>query len=62
MIEYKVYSFNTSKAAYYYIRKNPSKYSLLIVDYKILGKNGLFLVTKLLEINPKLNVILLNGL
>jgi DNA-binding NtrC family response regulator len=35
------------------------KYSLLIIDDKMPKINGLFLTAKLLEINPKLNVIIM---
>jgi hypothetical protein len=41
--------------------RNPNKYSLLIIDDKISNTNELFLSTKFLEINPNLNVILLNN-
>lgn len=59
MIEYDVCSFNNSKVAYDHIKQNPDKYSLLIVDNKT--PDGLFLATKLLDLNPKLNILLLNG-
>ena len=45
--------------AYEHIKKNSDKYSLLIIDDKMPNVNGLFMGTKLLEINPKLNVIIL---
>jgi DNA-binding NtrC family response regulator len=54
-------SFTDPLLAYRHIQENPSKYSLLIIDDKISNINGLFISTKLLEINPKLNVILLNN-
>lgn len=60
MIEYEVCSFNNSKSAYEHISENPDKYSLLILDYEMPDMNGLMLATKLLEINPKINVILLS--
>jgi FixJ family two-component response regulator len=47
--------------AYEHIKENPDKYSLLIIDDKMPNVNGLFFSTKLLEINPKLNVILLSN-
>jgi DNA-binding NtrC family response regulator len=54
-------SFTDPLLAYRHIQENPSKYSLLIIDDKISNINGLFISTKLLEINPKLNVILLDN-
>ena len=39
-------------------KENPDKYSLLITDDKMADMDGLFLSTKLLEVNPKLHVIL----
>ena len=54
-------SFTDPLLAYRHIQENPNKYSLLIIDDKISNINGLFISTKLLEINPKLNVILLNN-
>ncbi len=53
--------FTDTVLAYEHIKKNPNKYSLLIIDDKMPNVNGLFLSTKLLEINPKLNVILLSN-
>ena len=55
-----VSSFTDPIAAYEHIKKNPNKYSLVIIDDKMPDMNGLFLSTKLLEINPKLNVIILS--
>jgi DNA-binding NtrC family response regulator len=45
---------------YQHIQENPYKYSLIIIHDKIPNVNGLFLSTKLLEINPKLNVIIMS--
>ena len=42
--------------AYEHIKENTDKYSLLIIDDKMPNVNGLFMGTKLLEINPKLNL------
>ena len=61
MSGYTVSSFSDPLLAYQHIQENPDKYSLVIVDEKIFNFNGLFSSTKLLEINPKLNVILLNN-
>ena len=58
---YNVSSFTDPLLAYQHIKENPDKYSLLIIDDKMPNVNGLFLSTKLLEINPKLNVILLSN-
>jgi DNA-binding NtrC family response regulator len=60
MSGYTVSSFTDPLLAYQHIQGNPDKYSLVIVDEKIFNLNGLFSSTKLLEINPKLNVILLS--
>jgi DNA-binding NtrC family response regulator len=57
-----VSSFTDPLLAYKYIKENPHKYSLLIIDDKMPNVNGLLLSTKLLELNPKLNVILLSNL
>ena len=62
MSGYHVSSFTDPLLAYKYIKENPNKYSLLIIDDKMPNVNGLLLSTKLLEINPKLNVILLSDL
>ncbi|HEX7258013.1 MAG TPA: response regulator [Nitrososphaeraceae archaeon] len=61
MSGYDVSSFTDPVLAYQHIQENPNKYSLVIVDEKIFNINGLFSSTKLLEINPKLNVILLSN-
>ena len=61
MSGYTVSSFTDPLLAYQHIQENPDKYSLVIVDEKIFNLNGLFSSTKLLEINPKLNVILLSN-
>ena len=55
-----VSSFTDPIAAYEHIKENPNKYSLVITDDKMPDMNGLFLSTKLLEINPKLNVIIIS--
>ncbi|HSF51792.1 MAG TPA: response regulator [Nitrososphaeraceae archaeon] len=56
---YDVSSFSDPLLAYEHIKENSDKYSLLIIDDKIPNVNGLFMGTKLLEINPKLNVIIM---
>jgi DNA-binding NtrC family response regulator len=55
-----VSSFTDPLLAYEHIKENSDKYSLLIIDDKMPKVNGLFLSTKLLEINPKLNVIIMS--
>ena len=56
-----VSSFTDPVVAYEHIKKNPNKYSLVIIDdNKMPDMNGLFLSTKLLEINPKMNVIIMS--
>jgi DNA-binding NtrC family response regulator len=59
---YNVCSFTEPVLAYEYIKKHLNKYSLLITDHMMSQMNGLFLATKLLEINPKLNVIIMSTL
>ena len=54
-----VSSFTDPLLAYEHIQENSDKYSLLIIDDKMPNVNGLFMGTKLLEINPKLNVIIM---
>ena len=58
---YDVCSFTDPLLAYEHIKENLSKYSLLITDYGMSLMNGLFLATKLLEINPQMNVILMSA-
>jgi DNA-binding NtrC family response regulator len=55
-----VSSFSDPLLAYEHIKENLDKYSLLIIDDKMPNVNGLLMGTKLLEINPKLNVIILS--
>ena len=57
---YDVCSFTEPVLAYEHMKENLSKYSLLITDHRMLQMNGLFLATKLLEINPKMNVIIMS--
>ncbi len=57
---YDVCSFTQPVLAYEHIKENLSKYSLLITDHRMSQMNGLFLATKLLEINPKMNVIIMS--
>ncbi len=57
---YDVSSFTDPLLAYEHIKENSDKYSLLIIDDKMPNVNGLFMGTKLLEINPKLNVIIMS--
>ena len=60
MSGYDVSSFSDSILVYQHIRENPNKYSLVIIEDKLPDMNGLFLSTKLLEINPKLNLIIMS--
>ena len=62
MSGYDVSSFTDPRLAYQHIKENLNKYSLLIINDKMPKINALLLSTKLLEINPKLNVILLSNL
>jgi DNA-binding NtrC family response regulator len=60
MSGYTVSIFTDPILAYQHIKENPNKYSLVITDDKMPDMNGLYLCTKLLEINPKLNVIIMS--
>ena len=60
MSGYDVCSFSNPLAAYDHIKENLDKYSLLIINDKIPNVNGLFMATKLLEIQPKMNVIIMS--
>ena len=57
---HNISSFNDPIIAYKEIEANPEKFSLLIIVDKMPNANGLFLSTKLLEINPKLNIIIMS--
>lgn len=59
MSGYDVSSFSDPFLAYEHIRDNPDKYSLIITDYTMPQMDGLFLATKLAEINKKLNMIIM---
>jgi DNA-binding NtrC family response regulator len=61
MSGYNVSSFTDPRLAYQHIKENPNRYLLVIINDKMPKINALFLSTKLLEINPKLNVILLSN-
>ena len=61
MSGYNVSSFSDPSLAYQQIKQNSNEYSLLIINDKMPKINALFLSTKLLEVNPKLNVILLSN-
>ena len=61
MSGYTVSSFPDPLLAYKKIKENPNNYSLVIIDEKIPKINGLFRSTELLEINPKINVIILSN-
>jgi len=61
MSGYNVSSFSDPNLAYQQIKENSNEYSLLIINDKTPKINALFLSTKLLEVNPKLNVILLSN-
>ncbi len=56
---YEVCSFSDPILAYDHIRDNPDKYSLIITNYTMPQMDGLFLATKLAEINKKLNMIIM---
>jgi len=60
MSGYKVKSFTDPLLAYSDISANPKKYSLLITNFLMPKMNGLLLATKLVEINQKLKIIIMN--
>jgi two-component system C4-dicarboxylate transport response regulator DctD len=62
MSGYNISSFTDPRLAYQHIKQHSAEYSLLIINDKMPKINALLLSTKLLEINPKLNVILLSDL
>lgn len=57
---HNISSFNDSIIACQEIQANPEQYSLLIINDEMPNENGLFLSTKLLETNPKLNIIIMS--
>jgi len=57
---HNISSFNDPIIACQEIEANPDKFSLLIIDDKMPKANGLFLSTKLLQTNPKLNIIIMS--
>jgi DNA-binding NtrC family response regulator len=57
---HNISSFTDPVMACQQIQENQDRYSLLIIDDKMPNVNGLFLSTKLLETNPKLNVIIMS--
>ena len=61
MSGYNVSSFSDPSLAYQQIKENSHEYSLLIINDNMPKINALFLRPKLLEVNPKLNVILLSN-
>ncbi len=61
MSGYNVSSFSDPSLAYQQIKENSNEYSLLIINDKMPKINALYISTKLLEVNPKLNVILLSN-
>lgn len=58
---YNVCSFTNPILAYDIIKQNPTKYSLLIADYRMPGMDGLSLTSKILELNNGMNVILISA-
>ena len=61
MSGYEVCSFTNPLLAYEHIKENFSKYSLIITDYKMPQMNGLILASKLLELNKKMNIVILSA-
>ena len=60
MSGYIVSSFTDPSLAYQHIKENPNRYSLVITGDRMPDRNGLYVGTKILEINPKLNVIIMS--
>ena len=60
MSGYDVSSFTDPSLAYQHIKENPNRYSLVITGDRMPDRNGLYVGTKILEINPKLNVIIMS--
>jgi len=57
---HNISSFLDPIIACHEIQINPDQYSLLIIDDTMPNVNGLFLSTKLLDTNPKLNIIIMS--
>ena len=58
---YTVFAFNDSIAALNCIKENSDKFGLVISDYRIPQMNGYELCTKLINLNPNLQVILISA-
>ncbi|HET7644377.1 MAG TPA: response regulator [Nitrososphaeraceae archaeon] len=58
---YQVCKFTDSLEALDQIGKNPSKYNLIITDFRMPGLNGYQLIIKLKEQNPNLKTILMSA-
>lgn len=61
MSGYEVCSFTNPLLAYEHIKENFSKYSLIITDYKMPQINGLILASKLLELDKKMNIVIMSA-
>lgn len=61
MSGYEVCSFTNPLLAYEHIKENFSKYSLIITDYKMPQMNGLLLASKLLELDKKMNIVIMSA-
>jgi DNA-binding NtrC family response regulator len=58
---YNVCSYTDSIEALGRIGSNPDKYNLIISDFRMPNMNGNELCTKLLELNPKLKIVLMSA-
>ena len=58
---YEVYCFTSPILAFEKIRRNPSKFSLLITDYRMPEMDGLSLASKLLELNNNLVIFIISA-
>jgi DNA-binding NtrC family response regulator len=58
---YNVLGFLDPIQALVHIQANPNQYCLLISDFRMPNLNGYELCTKLIKLNPKLQVILMTA-
>ena len=62
MARYEVFSFNDSLSALEHFTENQSAYALVITDFRMAGLNGLELLSKLKNANPKVRTIVISGI
>ena len=59
---YDVFSFNDSVLAVEHFTENQSAYALVITDFRMAGLNGLELLSKIKNANPKVRTIVISGI